>query len=126
MAVRVFRFLVVGGGVTLLAYLVFIWAIWAGTGYRLANLIAWICTVGVGATLNRRFTFQTDTAWHLWFPIYIGWAVVQLGVSALGYELLIGILGLRPTPAFIVNAGALAATNFLFLNFVAGRRARRA
>ena len=37
MAVRVFRFLVVGGGVTLLAYLVFIWAIWAGTGYRLAN-----------------------------------------------------------------------------------------
>jgi putative flippase GtrA len=120
---RVIRFLVAGSLMTLLAYAMFIGAIWVGLGYRLANPISWAGGVAVGAATNRWFTFRTESPWARWLPLYIAGALLQLGVSALGYEVLIGILGLPPTPAFIINTGFTAATNFLFLNFVAFRPA---
>ena len=119
---RVFRFLLAGSLMTLLAYFLFIGTIWVGLGYRLANPISWAGGVAVGAATNRWFTFRTVSPWARWFPLYIVGAVLQLGVSALGYEILIGVFGLTPTPAFVLNTTVTAATNFLFLNFVAFRR----
>jgi len=121
---RVFRFLVTGSLTTLVAYLIFMAAIWAGLGYRLANPIAWICTVGMGATLNRWFTWRSTTPWGVWMPLYLVGAVLQLTLSAVGYEFLIGYLALRPTPAFIFNTAFTATVSFLFMNFIAFRRAQ--
>lgn len=120
---RVFRFLMTGGLTTLVAYIIFITAIWAGMGYRLANPLAWVCTVGMGATMNRWFTFRAVTPWGRWLPLYIVGAVLQLGLSVLGYEVLIGHLGIPPTPAFVLNTGFTAAVSFLFMNFITFRRA---
>ena len=123
MSGRVFRFLVTGGLTTFAAYLIFITALSAGLGYRLANPIAWACTVGMGATMNRWFAFRSNTPGERWLPLYIAGAVLQLALSALGYDVLIGQLGVPPTPAFVLNTGFTASVSFLFMNFIIFRRA---
>jgi len=46
---------------------------------------------------------------------------LQFAVGSCGYAILIGRLGLSPTPAFLVNLVATAATSFLFMRFVVFR-----
>ena len=57
-------------------------------------------------------------------PLYLVGAVLQLALSALGYEFLFGYLTLRPTPAFVLNTAFTATVSFLFMSFIVFRQAR--
>ncbi len=119
---RAIRFGIVGVTCAGFAYLVFIGAERAGLHYLAANGLAWGASVGLGFLLNRRFTFaRRGTGAPTQFALFVAGSLGQLLLSSLGLALLIGVLRLGSTTAFVLNTGVLATLNYFYLHFVFGR-----
>ena len=122
---RLIRFGLTGALTTALSYVVFVGLIQLGLFYEFASAASWAVGLVVGFLINRRFTFGIIGAQRRGrdFTLYLGGAVLQLGLGLAGYAVLIGRLRLDPTPAFVLNTMVTATFNFLFLRFVTFRRA---
>lgn len=113
---RVVRFGLVGLLTTALSYAVFVTAIHLGVHYLLASALAWASGVGLSFVLNKRFTFAVRTRADLREAAsFLAGYVLQLIVGTAGYAVLIGGLGLKPTPAFAVNLVITSGFSFLYM-----------
>jgi putative flippase GtrA len=122
MIAKLFRFGVVGGGMTLLNYLVFIAVVRLGWGYLAGATIAWVTTVSISYCLNRRFTFRC-AGWGGLRDLfgYVAGYVLQFLVSLAGLQLLIGVLHFGPSLAFALNLVATATVSFCYLQWTVFR-----
>jgi putative flippase GtrA len=122
---RLLRFGLTGALTTGIAYVVFVGLIAAGVQYLLASAAAWAASLGVGFAINRRFTFGIvgPESRRKDFGLYVTGALLQLALGMAGYAILIGRIGLDPTPAFICNLVLTTTFSFLFLRFITFRRA---
>lgn len=122
---KLFRFGVVGGGMTLLNYGLFIAAIRVGAPYLLAAGISWVVTVTAGYGLNRRFTFRCES----WgrpgdLASYIAGYAMQFAISLMGLQLLMGVLRLGPSLAFALNLVFTAGFSFCYMQLAVFRGPR--
>ncbi len=122
MVAKLFRFGVVGGGMTLLNYLLFIGAVRLGWGYLAGASIGWVVTVSISYCLNRRFTFRCE-GWGGARDLlgYVTGYVLQFLVSLVGLQLLIGVLRLGPSVAFALNLVATASFSFCYMQWTVFR-----
>ncbi|WP_158916280.1 GtrA family protein [Caulobacter sp. S45] len=122
MIAKLLRFGVVGGSMSLLNYAIFIGAIRLNTGYLIAASIAWLVTVAISYALNRRFTFRRS-GWGGLKDVagYVAGYVLQFLVSLAGLQLLIGVLGLGPSLAFVVNLVATSTFSFCYMQLAVFR-----
>ena len=112
----VLRFGVVGACTTALNFLLFTGLIAAGVHYLAACSIGWAVGVGLSYGLNKRFTFALGPGVDLReLLVFIGGYVVQLGLGLASYAILIGGLGLGPSPAFAINLILVATFSFVFM-----------
>jgi putative flippase GtrA len=119
LAGNLLRFALVGSITTGLSYVLFVGLIGLHVHYLLASAAGWVASIGVGFYLNRRFTFAAGTSASVRQMLkYLCGYGLQFVVGSCGYAILIGRLGLTPTPAFIINLVATATTSFLFMRFV--------
>lgn len=119
---RAIRFGIVGLICAGFAYLIFIGAERAGLHYLAANTLAWGASVGLGFLLNRWFTFaQRGAGAPVQFALFVAGSLGQLLLSSLGLAVLIGVLHLGSTVAFVLNTAVLAALNYIYLHFVFGK-----
>jgi putative flippase GtrA len=121
---KIVRFALVGAALTLLSYLIFVGLLGFGAHYLIASAASWAGGILASYFLNKGFTFAlgNDFVWREFGTLVSGY-VLQLVLASLGYIVLIGELGLSPTPAFLVNLVIVAAFSFLFMNFVVFRKA---
>jgi putative flippase GtrA len=121
------RFSSVGALCTFASYAFFV-PLAAVTSYVVANALAWIAGATLGFALNRRFTFGLRGRAHMRqdAALFALGSIGQFAVGSLGFWLLIGIIGLPPVLAFPLNLAFTIPPMFLFLRFVAFRRARSA
>lgn len=125
---RLFRFGLSGVLTTGVAYVAFIGLIeglhWH---YALATIGAWIASVGVGFTLNRRFTFGIrGGAQGRQFALFVVGSLLQLALSIGCNAVLIGQWRLNSSLAFLLNLMVTTSFSFAYLNLVAFRATRRA
>lgn len=113
------RFLFAGAALTLMAYLIFVGALALGAHYLVASTLSWAGGITASYFLNKGFTFAlgTDFIWREFGALVTGY-VLQFLLASLGYVVLIGGLGLSPTPAFLINLAMVAAFSFLFMRLV--------
>jgi len=123
----IFRFVVSGLVATLVSYFSFMALLAAGYHYAISGIGSWLCSVGVGFAMNRRFTFQISgsSGRGRHFRLFIVGAVLQLLLALAGYAALIGGLGLKPTLAFCINLLMTTAFSFAFMNLVTFRPAAK-
>ena len=121
---RAFRFSLVGVICTALAYVIFAPLVYVGVPYLVANVIAWAVTSGVGFGLNRYVTFRLrgPERLPLQFGLFVAGSLSQLVVASVGYWLLMSLLHLGPTVAFVINLLLTSGFMFLYLNVVAFRQ----
>lgn len=121
---RALRFAVVGGFCAGLAYVVFILGVRLGLHYLAANGVSWLVSVGVGFLLNRAVTFRVRGCgrWLRQMVMFVAGSFGQLVLSTAGLALLMGLLKLGPTLAWVVNTGFWAVVMFLYLHVVFPRR----
>lgn len=113
-----FRFGLVGGLVTGLAYLAFMGLLRLGAHYLAASTLVWVVGVVVNYLLNRRFTFaRVNSPTLREFGAFVGGNLLQLGLGSTIYWLLIGVMGWAATPAFICNTACTAAFGFVFMRW---------
>ena len=118
-----FRFALVGGGVTLAVYLLFAALIDAGVDTRVAGTAGWALGLGIGYVLNKRFTFELkDGATLREVGTFIGGYGLQLGLGLAGYTVLMDGLHLSKEIAFVLVTGSTAVFSFLFMRFAVFRR----
>ena len=116
------RFALVGGGMSLLNYLLFIGAVRLSAPYLLAATMAWMATVSVGYSLNRRFTFG-QPAWGCLSDLaaYVAGYGLQFLISLVGLWVLMGLLRLGPSVAFLLNLLVTSSFSFCYLNLAVFR-----
>jgi len=56
------------------------------------------------------------------FGAFVGGYLLQLGLGLFLYWLLMGVLGLEPTIAFLLNVAVTALFSFVFMRWVVFRR----
>jgi len=121
---RGLKFLVAGGLTTGVSYVCFILLLRV-MHYAPATVLAWAAGLGIGFALNRRHTFGISgperRGRH--FALYVVGALLQLALGLAGYAILMGRMGMDPTPAFILNTGINASFGFAFQNLVTFRKA---
>ncbi len=121
---RILRFGLVGLLTTALTYGVFVLTIRAGLHYLLASALAWGAGVAVSFLLNKRFTFSLRSRADLReVASFVGGYGVQFLIATAGYAVLIGGVGLEPTPAFMINLVITSLFSFLFMRWVVFRAA---
>jgi putative flippase GtrA len=122
---RLARFVVTGVIATGVTYVVLIGLMKLGAYYMLAGVASWASGLAVGFVLNRRFTFGITGRERRTrdFGLYLTGALLQLALGLGCYAVTIGWLRLNPTLAFVINLPITTAFSFLFLRFVAFRRA---
>ncbi len=114
------RFGLVGAGLTLLSYLTFVGLIHVGVQFLAASTIVWAIGVCISYALNRRFTFKAGNRPNLpEFGRFLVGYILQFLLASAIYIILIGRLGLKPTPAFLINLVATSSTNFVYMKLVA-------
>lgn len=119
----ILRFGLVGGFVTGMVYLLFIGLLKLGVHYLLASGAGWAAGIGISYLLNRTFTFAVpDRARPKEFGVFVGGALLQLGLGLGCYWVLMGLLGLGPTVSFVINLVFTATFSFVFMRWVVFRR----
>ena len=114
-----FRFGLVGGSVTGLAYLAFMGLLHLGMHYLAASTVVWAVGVVLNYALNRRFTFaRANRPEFREFGTFVIGNLLQLALGSAIYGLLIGMMGLAPTVAFVCNVAVTAAFGFVFMRWV--------
>ena len=120
---HVVRFLLVGGFITGVCYLVFIGMLKLGVQYLVAATIGWAVGIGISYVLNRSFTFGVATkAQPKEFGTFVGGYVLQLGLGLFNYWVLMGLVGLGPTVSFVLNLVLTSTFSFVFMRWVVFRR----
>jgi putative flippase GtrA len=113
------RFGLVGGLVTGLVYLAFTGLLRLGVNYLVAATIGWALGVGLSYVLNRSFTFGVkERARPREFGAFVGGYLLQLGMGLVTYWLLMGVLRLNASLAFLVNLVGTASFSFVFMRWV--------
>ena len=120
---RAMRFGVSGVVATLVAYVTFMIGLqfWH---YAWANVFSWCISVVFGFLMNRRFTFRIKGRENGLkdLVLFLVGALLQLGLSQVGLHILMGMLHLAATPAFLINLVFTATFSFIYLNLIAFRR----
>lgn len=112
-----------GAVTTGLTYLVFVAAMGTGLHYVLASVSAWASGLVLSYGLNKRFTFlRKSRANAAEATSFLGGYGLQLLLGTAGYAVLIGGLGLKPTPAFLINLVLTSGFSFLFMHLVVFRQ----
>ena len=127
LAVRLFRFALVGSVVTAASYVVFTGLVGLGLHYLAAATAGWACGTGLSFVLNKRFTFAVRRAatWSDGALFLLGYGV-QLGLGLVAYAILISGLGLSPTAAFVTNLALTSTVSFAFMQLAVFRSPARA
>ena len=119
---RLPRFLVVGGGITLLVFLAFRGLLKLGMDPVPASALCWLGGLGLGYVLNKRVTFglrRGATPGEV--VVFVAGYVAQLLIGMGGYALLMKRWGLGPNLAFVLVTAVTAAFSFLFMRFAVFR-----
>lgn len=109
---QLFRFLIVGGGATVLHYAIYLVLLLLGVTPVAASSIGFVISAGFNYHLNRRYTFASRRRHAEALPRFVATAAVGLALNA---AILAGLtqLGLHPVPAqFGATLGTLV-WNFL-------------
>lgn len=123
--VQLLRFGLVGGGVTLLCYLIFLAGIAAGCHYLLASAIAWVVGLMVGFFAHRRVTFSADGRAHVAETIrYLGTYILQFMLGTATLAIMIDGIGLAPWIAYPVNVVLTASFSYLMMSLIVFRPMR--
>lgn len=123
-SVRRFGTFVVAGLVaTAVSYAVFI-PLAPRIGWLPAALTAWVPAVTVAFLLNRRLTFGIRGKERLkrQFGLYVLGALAQLGMSLVGYFVLIDLIGLGASLAFFINLAITTTFSYAFMSLVTFRK----
>lgn len=123
---RIVRFGLVGGGVTMLAYLLFLAGIALGLHYLVASLIAWAGGVVVGFMAHRRVTFDDRGAWQGQVARYLGVYLLQLVFGTATLAALIDLVGLPPWLAYPANVCFTATFSYILMSRTVFAPKRRA
>jgi len=112
---RLTRFGVVGGGVTLLTYLLFLASLAMGLHYLIASVIAWMGGVVAGFFAHRRVTFGDRGIWHRQALRYVGVYLLQLlfGTATLAAQ--IDLVGVPTWLAYPINVLFTATFSYILM-----------
>lgn len=113
---RLMRFGIVGGGVTLIAYLLFLGAIAGGLHYVAASVLAWAGGLCVGFLAHRHVTFGDRGGWRSQIWRYIGVYLLQLLFGTATLAALIDLAGLAPWLAYSVNIIFTATFSYVLMS----------
>lgn len=113
---RLVRFGMVGGGVTLIAYLLFLGAIAGGMHYLFASVVAWAGGLCVGFVAHRHLTFCDRDAWRGQIWRYIAVYLLQLMFGTATLAALIDLAGLAPWLAYPVNIIFTATFSYVLMS----------
>lgn len=120
---RVLRFAVVGTGVTLFNFALYVGLIAMGAHYLVATVAGWAIGVAVAFHLNRTVTFRLRTRTGLrevWS--FLATYVAQLALGTATLVLMIDGLGIEYRIAFFVNVAITALFSFTLMDRVVFRR----
>ncbi|WP_088184650.1 GtrA family protein [Sphingobium sp. Z007] len=113
---RLMRFGMVGGGVTLIAYLLFLGAIAGGLHYLVASVLAWAGGLCVGFVAHRHLTFGDRNGWRGQIWRYIAVYLLQLLFGTATLAALIDLAGLAPWLAYPVNIVFTATFSYVLMS----------
>lgn len=91
--VQIFRYAIVGVGVNVLAFALYLFLTYNGTGPKLAATICFACGVAIGFVLNRSWSFGNRAAIRHTMPRYVIAYAVAYGVNIFGLYALVDVLG---------------------------------
>lgn len=116
---RVAAFLLTGAVATAISYAIFI-PLEPHVGWMAAAVTAWAPSVVVAFLMNRRFTFGIRGSARLerQFGLYVAGAISQLILSFASYFVLIDVIGLAATPAFVGNLVFTTSFSYAFMSLV--------
>jgi putative flippase GtrA len=116
---RLIRFGLVGGTVTVFAYVSFMALLRLGVHYLPASVGVWVVGVALNYLLSRSFTFAAPNAANpREFGAFVTGALIQLAIGTGIYSLLIGVLKIDPTVAFCCNVVVGSAFSFAFMRWI--------
>jgi putative flippase GtrA len=123
---RAIRFVMTGGLTTVVSY-VCTMLLFRVMSLTPAVVIAWLLTVAVGFTVNRRFTFGIVGREKRGqdFGLFAVGALLQLAIGLTGYWVTIGKLGLDKSLAFLIVLVLNTSFGFAFQSLVTFRRVGR-
>lgn len=113
---RMMRFGMVGGGVTVIAYLLFLGAIAGGLHYLVASVLAWAGGLCVGFVAHRHLTFSARNGWRGQIWRYIAVYLLQLLFGTATLAALIDLAGLAPWLAYPVNIAFSATLSYVLMS----------
>ncbi len=117
-----FRFALVGGGITAAVYVAFQLLLHLGMDPVPASALCWLFGLGLGYVLNKRVTFELRRgATVAEVATFLAGYGVQLLIGMGGYALLMKRWKLDATVSFVLVTGVTAAFSFLFMRFVVFR-----
>lgn len=126
LAMRLLRFGIVGGAVTLFNYATFLGGIAVGLNYIVASTLAWLMSIGVGFISHRRITFGHRGGWRQQMPRYVGVYLAQLLLGTTTLALLVEWARLAPWLAYLVNILFTASFSYLLMSRAVFGRPRSA
>ena len=119
---QVLRFVLVGAATTGLNYVLFVGLTGLGLHHLASATVGWCAGLLVSFVFNRRFTFGLRSRVSAReASSFVGGYVAQLLLGLAGYVVLIDILGLSPTPAFLINLAVVASFSFGFMRLAVFR-----
>jgi putative flippase GtrA len=116
---RLARFGLVGLTTTGLTYVVFRVGLGLKLHYLIASTLSWMAALALSYPLNRRFTFAAGGAANFLEGVrFACGGVLQFLIGQALYVLMIGMLRLDPTLAFVLNVGVGCVVNFSYMRWV--------
>lgn len=113
---QVARFGIVGGAVTLFAYMVFLAGIAAGLHYLVASIGAWMASVVVGFFGHRRVTFGGHGARGRPMARYAGVCILQFLLGTATLAAMVDLIGLAPWIAYPANVALTAGVSYVLMS----------
>lgn len=113
---QVARFGIVGGVVTMFAYLVFLAGIVAGLHYLAASIGAWMASVVVGFFGHRRVTFGEHGARRRPLARYAAVCMLQFLLGTASLAAMVDLIGLAPWIAYPVNVALTASISYVLMS----------
>lgn len=109
----------VGLVTTAATYAAFRAALSLGLHYLLASTISWMFGMAVSYACNRRFTFAVRRQASLREAgRFLSGGIVQCLIASAGYVLMMGVLHLNATLAFLINVGVGCVFNFCYMRWI--------
>lgn len=114
---KVMRFGIVGGGVTLLNYVLSLAMIAGGHHYLVATATGWAVGVAVSYVFNKYFTFlRSDRPGAREVGSFLAGYVLQLLIGSMTLVFLVDVAGIPFKLAFFLNVIVTALFSYIFMD----------